>query len=172
MHTFPSSVPVLAASAAVIVLGIVGAVLVPSLMPNERTLAEGTRLPLGDLAPGSFKLVAHPMQPSSRAVPQPYILLLRDLRGEVHALYIPTQDGHQYLPESRPMETATPCESIEPNFQTSEIGCARYPTGFTPVASRKWSLSGKKLQAGGTDLQPVGGRVEGNDFVLFRPSAA
>jgi hypothetical protein len=172
MHTFPSSVPVLAASAAVIVLGIVGAVLVPSLMPNEKTLAEGTRLPVGGLVPGSFKLVPHPIQSSSKALPQPYILLIRTLGGEVHALYIPTRDGHQYLPESRPMETATPCESTEPNFQTSEIVCARFPTGFTPVARRTWSLSGKKLQAGGTDLQPVEGRVEDNDFVLFRPSAA
>lgn len=172
MHTFPSSLPVLAASAAVLVLGLVGAVFLPSLMPSERTLAEGTRVPVGDLVPGSFKLVAHPLQSSSKALPQPYILFVRDLEGEIRALYIPTQGGQQYLPESRPMETATPCDSVEPNFQTSEIGCAKYPIGFVPVASRRWSLAGKKLQAGGTDLQPVEGRIEGNDFVLFRPSAA
>ena len=126
MHTFPSSLPVFVATAAVVVLGIVGTVLVPSLMPTEKTLAEGTRLLVSDLVPGSFKLVVHPMQSSSKALAQPYILLLRDLRGKVHALYIPTKDGLQYLPESRPMETATQCESIEPNFQTSEIGCASF----------------------------------------------
>ena len=172
MHTFPSSLHVLAATAAVVVLGVVGTVLIPSLMPSERTLAEGTRLPVGDLVPGSFKLVAHPLKSSGTGLPQPHILFVRDLQGEIRALYIPTQNGQQYLPESRPMEAATPCDSVEPNFLTSEIGCAKYPLGFTPVANRRWSFAGKKLQAGGTDLQAVEGRIEGNDFVLFRPGAA
>jgi hypothetical protein len=172
MHTFPSSAPALAAAVAIVAIGILGAVVVPSLMPSDKTLVEGTRIPVGDLGPGSFKLVAHPLQSANKDLLQPYILFVQDMNGKTYALLIPTKEGRTFLPESRPMEAARPCESIVANFQLSEISCARYPAGFTPNASRRWSLEGKKLQTGGTDLQRVEGRIEGTDFVLFRPGAA
>lgn len=140
-----------------------------SMSPNPRAKAAMPRIPVADLAPGSYKIV-----PSPWSTPQwGYgILLIRRQDSRINAWFLTTRDGVPHMPDRHWWRPGEPCPGFTVNFEKNAIECPA--EGFPEEAGDtwqryRWSLGGRYLgkEKWIPDLERIPGREELGDLVLY-----
>lgn len=141
------------------------------MSPNPRAKAALPRIPVADLAPGSYRIV-----PSPWSTPrwEHGILLIRRQDSRIDAWFLVTRDGVPYMPDGHWWRPGVACPGFRVDFEKNAIECPA--DGFPEWAGDtwrryRWSLGGKHLGNGDKswvpDLERIPGREELGDLVLY-----
>lgn len=149
-----------------------GAILLgASMSPNPRAKAAMHRIPVADLAQGSYKIVPYPW---STPRWEYRILLVRQADSRIDAWFLITRDGVPYMPDGIWWRPGVACPGFRVDFEKKNIECPAdgFPAWAGDMWQRyRWGLDGKHLGNGVKswvpDLERIPGREELGDFVLY-----